>query len=349
MNRDYSSIRLEITSKCNLKCLYCHNEDYSDKEDDMSTEEIIKLIKDMKKVYPINKILLTGGEPLINKDIVKIVEEITKLGIKSDLVTNGKLLNKRLANDLINAGLKRIRLSIDGFEEHSLYRIGSDHKELWEKAEYLVNRGDVNVCIHTVASPHNVNNLFKIYKKILEIGVDRWRVFDLGLIGGVIENGDDFNFINYYDDYVKESKKIIEHQINTKTYKDLDIALERMYLTEHLSTLNNVNDLKKKTFEERKEERLDLSPCDYVSHQITIRSNGKATLCQYFHDEVFDLKDYNKIENAFNNKREVLENDLKAKELERCNKCKYFGLCEFGCRSKALILTGDIRNPDPTA
>lgn len=153
MKRNYSSLRLEITSQCNLKCLYCHNNDYSNKEDDMTTEEIITLVKNIKNVFPINKVLLTGGEPLLNKDIVYIVEAITSLGIKPDLVTNGKLLTKELANDLINAGLKRIRLSIDGFEEHSLFRLGSDYNQLWDMANWLVRRGDVNVCIHTVVSP----------------------------------------------------------------------------------------------------------------------------------------------------------------------------------------------------
>ena len=60
MNREYTSIRLEITSKCNLNCAYCHNAEFNNKIQDMSTDEIITLITNMKKRYKINKVLLTG-------------------------------------------------------------------------------------------------------------------------------------------------------------------------------------------------------------------------------------------------------------------------------------------------
>lgn len=349
MKRIYNSLRLEITSQCNLKCLYCHNDDYSNNEDDMTTEEIITLIKNIKSVFPINKILLTGGEPLLNKDIIHIVETITSLGIKVDLVTNGKSLTKELADELINAGLKRIRLSIDGFEEHSLYRLGSDYNQLWGMASWLVKRGGVNVCIHTVVSPHNVNNLFNIYNKIVEIGAHRWRVFDIGFMGGAMKNNHNSDFLNYYDSYVNESKKIIEDQMITENYRYLDIVLERLYLTEHLE-LFNIEDLKNKTLTERKNTRLNLSACDYISHQLTIRSNGKGTFCQYFHNEIFDFKKYNfDIYKALENQMNVIENDIIADEIIYCKKCKYFGLCESGCRSKALILTDNIKNPDPVS
>ena len=55
--RKYSSIRLEVTSHCNLQCEYCHNSEYSNRNDDMSTEEILKLIRNLKQQYPINKII----------------------------------------------------------------------------------------------------------------------------------------------------------------------------------------------------------------------------------------------------------------------------------------------------
>ena len=98
--RNYSSIRLEVTSQCNLKCEYCHNSEYSNRKDDMTTEEILQLIRNIKQRYPINKILLTGGEPLVNKDICRIIEQISKLGIKADLVSNGTLLTADLVRKL---------------------------------------------------------------------------------------------------------------------------------------------------------------------------------------------------------------------------------------------------------
>jgi len=60
MRKTNSSLRLEINSKCNINCKYCHNSNYANKKDDMSFEEIKKLILGLKKKYPLYKILITG-------------------------------------------------------------------------------------------------------------------------------------------------------------------------------------------------------------------------------------------------------------------------------------------------
>ena len=60
----------------------------------MSTNDIKSLVASLKQEYPIDKILLTGGEPLLNPDIINIIAYISSLGIKVDMVTNGKLLTK---------------------------------------------------------------------------------------------------------------------------------------------------------------------------------------------------------------------------------------------------------------
>ena len=110
--KNYTSIRLEVTSHCNLRCDYCHNSEYSNRKDDMSTEEIMQLISNIKSKYDINKILLTGGEPLFHKDICEIVEHITDLGIKADLVTNGTLLTEKKIKVRGNGSNNCIRKSL---------------------------------------------------------------------------------------------------------------------------------------------------------------------------------------------------------------------------------------------
>lgn len=94
MKRNYTSIRLEITSKCNLNCEYCHNSLYNNSKDDMNTEDIINLVKNLDKRHKIKKVLLTGGEPLLNKDVCQIISTFTDMGIKLDMVTNGTLITE---------------------------------------------------------------------------------------------------------------------------------------------------------------------------------------------------------------------------------------------------------------
>lgn len=346
-NKNYSSIRLEITSKCNINCSYCHNSDYSFKCDDMTTSDILKLVYNLKKNYPVKKILLTGGEPLLNKEIYKIIKFITNLGIKCDMVTNGKLLNEEVVNKLVDSGLKRIRISIDGFEEHKLYRVGSDPYKLWDISKWIVENKEINVCIHTVSSPHNVHKLYDIYKKVLEVGAHRWRVFDIGFMGGAKHNKNNLSFENYYNIYFEQSKYIIRDYINNFRYEKLNMDLERIFIYDHLKMKRD--DIKE-AFSFWKEKELNNNTCSYINHQLTIRSNGVGTLCQYFHNTIYDFKKYDyDIEESVKNSNFPIETTLQEKELSDCIGCKYYGLCGRGCRNNALFLTGDIRNADPIA
>lgn len=348
MKRNYSSIRLEVTSHCNLKCEYCHNSEYSNRKDDMTAEEIMQLIKDLKEYYPINKILLTGGEPLINPKICEIIKLITDLGIKPDMVTNGTLITEELVKKLEDSGLKRIRISIDEISEESKLRSTANPNKIWENARMIKEKSDIEVCIHTVCSPDNVDGLFDVYLKTLEVGARRWRVFDLGYQGGITENKSKFSFDSYYDKFIESTKKILTHYIENNLQDVLDIEINNIFRTIMLSmTEENVITDIEKAFSERTK----LSPCDYVvNHQLSIRSNGVATLCQYFHNTIFDFKVNNfNVEDAVLNKNAIKENELLMEELEYCSKCKYCLVCNSGCRSRALFMTGDITDADPGA
>ncbi len=346
--RNYSSIRLEVTSHCNLQCEYCHNSEYSNRKDDMTTDEILRLIQNIKNHYPINKILLTGGEPLVNKDIFKIIEMISDLGIKADLVSNGTLLTEEVIKKLEQAGLKRIRISIDELGEISSLRSITNPNNIWNTAKMITDISSIEVCIHTVCSPANVAQLFDVYKKTLEIGARRWRVFDLGYQGGIIDHKDNFVFDYYYDCLIDSTKKILKHYLENHLEDTLDIEINNIFRTMML----------KMRYEEGKvdvvkalEARNLSSPCDYVAdHQLSIRSNGVATLCQYFHNTIFDFKqnDFD-IERAILNQNSVIENELIMKDLSYCSRCKYCLVCNSGCRSRAKFLTGNIKSADPGA
>ena len=98
-------------------------------------------------------------------------------------------------------------------------------------------------------------------------------------------------------------------------------------------------------------QRILSSPCDYVAdHQLSIRSNGQATLCQYFHNTIFDFKKYDfNVEETIKKQNEVTENELMMEDLNYCKDCKYCLVCNSGCRSRVEFLTGDITDSDPVA
>lgn len=348
MKNVFSSIRLEVTSKCNINCKYCHNADYANKQNDLTTDELKKLILSLKKEYPINKVLLTGGEPLLNADIVDFIQFLDDLNIKTDMVTNGKLLSKNLVLDLEKAGLRRIRISIDGFKEHEVYRKGSNVNELWDICEYIKKNTKLNLVIHTVCSPHNVSIIDKIYDKLIEIGADRWRVFDIGYSGAAVRNLSMFGLASYYEEFVENVSHILKKYISSGQEKKLDIEVNGVFKT---NLLGNVYD-NYYTIDNQQilNSVIDASPCDYIHHQMTIRSNGIGTLCQYFHNTIFDFRKYLfDAKEAREKANHTVESTLKLREIHYCRSCKYVLICNSGCRAKAEFLTGNIKNPDPVA
>ena len=115
-NRPISYLRISVTDRCNLRCTYCMPEEgvrLLDHSDILSFEEITKFTK-LAVANGITKVRLTGGEPLVRKNIVELVSLLSKIDGLDDLsmTTNGILLSKH-AKDLKIAGLNRINISLD--------------------------------------------------------------------------------------------------------------------------------------------------------------------------------------------------------------------------------------------
>ncbi len=118
-SRNIDYIRMSLTGRCQQKCTYCARENGGVclKEREMTADDFIFAASAFAELG-FRKIRLTGGEPLIRKDIVDIVSGISALGKYEDIAatTNGLLLEK-LCKPLKNAGLDRINLSLDSTDE----------------------------------------------------------------------------------------------------------------------------------------------------------------------------------------------------------------------------------------
>lgn len=115
-NRKINYLRISVTQRCNFRCLYCMPKipfDYQPKENLLSFEELFLFVKATID-EGIEKIRITGGEPLLRKDLSIFIKMISdyKSDIDLAITTNGFLL-KDFAKDLKNAGLKRLNISLD--------------------------------------------------------------------------------------------------------------------------------------------------------------------------------------------------------------------------------------------
>jgi len=119
-NRPVSNIRVSLTPKCNLSCIYCHKEGEKSPKDQISAEDIAEVLRVAAK-FEIRSVKFTGGEPLLRPDLVKIVQSVPA-GMESSLTTNGTLLAD-LARDLKTSGLRRVNVSIDSLNPETFKKI----------------------------------------------------------------------------------------------------------------------------------------------------------------------------------------------------------------------------------
>jgi len=126
--RNITYLRLSVTDRCDFRCQYCmaENMTFLPKKDVMSLEEMERLCEVFIS-RGIRKIRLTGGEPLVRKNIISLIQNLGK-HVKSGaldeltLTTNGSQLNK-YAEDLVSAGIKRINVSLDTLQPEKFREI----------------------------------------------------------------------------------------------------------------------------------------------------------------------------------------------------------------------------------
>lgn len=137
MNKvDY--LRISLIDRCNFQCQYCMpaaDLDYLQSETILSNGELIKLIDEVFRPLGFNKFRLTGGEPLLRKGLVSLVEQIAVHPATEDLslTTNGYLLAD-LGRSLYGAGLRRINISLDSLDAQVFWQItGRNHwQRVWD-------------------------------------------------------------------------------------------------------------------------------------------------------------------------------------------------------------------------
>ena len=134
LNRPLQDLRISITDRCNFRCVYCMPKHLFDKDYAylphnalLSFEEITR-IASLFVAHGVEKIRLTGGEPLLRKDIERLVEMLARLttpngkALDLTLTTNGSLLARK-AQSLKDAGLRRVTVSLDSLDDATFKRM----------------------------------------------------------------------------------------------------------------------------------------------------------------------------------------------------------------------------------
>lgn len=177
LGRPIRDLRISVTDRCNFRCDYCmpkeiFGDDYTflPKNELLTFEELIRI----SKIYAqlgVKKIRITGGEPLLRRNLYKLVEQLNLIdGIEDiGLTTNGLLLKKHGKN-LYQAGLRRINVSLDAIEDNVFQEINNRNikaSTILEQIDYAVSIGfevKVNVVIQKGVNDDQIIPMIDYFK-----------------------------------------------------------------------------------------------------------------------------------------------------------------------------------------
>jgi len=178
LGRDINYLRISVTDRCNLRCLYCMPENGIEKKEHMDIltfEEIFQVAKVCADLGT-EKIRITGGEPLVRLGLTGLIEQISSIdGIKDIALTTNGVLLKKFARDLKEAGLKRVNISLDTMDKKRYEYItrGGDISNVLEGIEEALKAGLVPIRINTVLTKDfNEDEIGKFIKLTVNENID---------------------------------------------------------------------------------------------------------------------------------------------------------------------------------
>ncbi|HTY74301.1 MAG TPA: radical SAM protein [Candidatus Nanoarchaeia archaeon] len=320
-----------LTRKCNLKCSHCYiNATTKELDGELTTEESKNLIDQISEVSrPL--LILSGGEPLLRKDVYELIQYGTKKGLRMGLGSNGGLIDIKAARALKEAGIKTVSISIDSNipQQHDEFRgvAGS-----WNKAigaiKALVENG-VLVQVNTTLTQQNYGQIDDIMTLVEDIGVENFHLFFLVPTGRGAKMADISPAM--YESMIKNTfAKTIKHKLNVRP----SCAPQFMRIAKAM-------DLDMKQW---------IRGCIAGMYYCRIYPNGDVTPCPYLPVRLGNIRETSFKNIWFNSP--IFKNLRNPACLKgKCSECSYKTVCG-GCRARAYGLSsefidfcGDLHEP----
>lgn len=210
----------ECTLRCNLNCLHCGSDCTADSRiPDMPAEDFLNVLDSIPKPSDLFTVVITGGEPLMRKDLEACGRAIRRRGFRWGMVSNGIFYDEKRHNSLLNAGLGSLTFSLDGFEHsHNWLRNSPAAFRKTERAiELAVSAKRLTFDIVTCVNQKNFDELEALYAFLLDKDVKAWRLFTITPIGRA-KNYDELfltdNQMRSLMDFIIEKRK--EKRIDVK-------------------------------------------------------------------------------------------------------------------------------------
>lgn len=209
----------ECTTRCNLNCKHCGSDCFKESSyNDMPLSDFLSALDTIEHVPENFIVVLTGGEPLLRKDIELCGREIRKRNMRWSMVSNGYLYTEEKHISLLNAGLGALTISLDGLENsHNWLRNNDKSFNRVDSAIALAaSSSRLNFDVVTCVNKKNFAELGEIKNYLISKGVKAWRLFTIIPIGRAKNDPDMF-----LDDY--EFSQLMQFIVQSRKEKEIDV------------------------------------------------------------------------------------------------------------------------------
>lgn len=184
---DLRILLVEVTQRCNAACDHCGSRCSIDSPEVLTKEEILKVFRDIRDQIGTDVMLnITGGEPLIRRDLFEIMTEASRMGFDWGMVSNGTLITDKVIEQMKRSGMRTITVSIDGVGEthEKLRHLPGSYRRILGNLQKLKD-ADFLDCLQVTftSNKQNVRELPQLYADLEAIGIDSIRTSCIDPIG----------------------------------------------------------------------------------------------------------------------------------------------------------------------
>lgn len=310
-NKIPSRVMFELTYKCNFRCIHCYvSPDKKRKE--LTTRDVFSILDQLKDAGAFH-IGFTGGEPLLRKDIFRILDHAKRCGFRISLLTNGYLIDKNVAERIasLGASLNRVDISVLGASKKTFEGItgaGDSFDKVLDSIKLLKDEG-VNVQIKSTLMTPNKDEFLEIRN------------------------------------LAKKMKCLFRYGPTVSRKADGDgITLQYQVSPDEVSRLKRLLSGDKKAINEFVVGRRSLFHCGAGRTEVTISPYGEMNFCLEIHYPRYSI-----LESSFKDCWERLKGlveDIKLPDNYECGACEIARFCHW-CPAKAWLLKKDFFTCDP--
>jgi pyrroloquinoline quinone biosynthesis protein E len=183
-------ILLELTHKCPLECAYCYNQlDFINTKDTMNKEDWFRVMEQARQMGAV-QLGISGGEPLLNKDVVEIVKKANDLKFYTNLITSGVGASKGVVQKLKDAGLKTVQLGIQSHDKNTMTLITNNKSSYDEKIAFAkeVKEAGLQLIVNTCITRQNIHQVGEIIEFAEKLGANYLEIANIQYYGWALKN-----------------------------------------------------------------------------------------------------------------------------------------------------------------